>query len=133
MRGGTLKDQKSQSVIEFALVFPLMVFVVLSLVQLVLFMFVELNVAQAARNGAREGATTNSNSAIYESVKCSLNNNMEDVIVNVYPTSPGSRSRGDLLAVSVEKNVPVIVPILGIVMKDGLRARYRSVIRLEKE
>jgi Flp pilus assembly protein TadG len=133
MRGGALKDQKAQSALEFALIFPLIVFVVLSLVQLILFLFVELNIAQAARNGAREGATTNSNSAIYESVSCSLNGNMKDVIVNVQPASPGSRNRGDLLAVSVEKKVPIVVPVLGTLMKDGLTARYRSVIRLEKE
>ncbi|MCL5986486.1 MAG: pilus assembly protein [Actinobacteria bacterium] len=133
MRGGALKDQRAQSAIEFALISPLIIFVVLSLLQLILFLFVELNIAQAARNGAREGATTNSNSAIYESVRCSLNGKMDNVIVNVYPASPGSRNRGDLLAVSVEKKVPVVVPILGALMRDGLTARYRSVIRLEKE
>ena len=133
MCGSTFKNQKAQSVIEFALIFPLVVFVVLSFVQLVLFMFVELNVAQAARNGAREGATTNSNSAIYGSVRCSLNNDMENVTVSIYPTLPCSRDRGDLLTVSVEKSVPIIVPIMGIVMKNGLRASYISVIRLEKD
>jgi len=133
MRSRTFKDQRAQSVIEFALVFPLIVAVTLSIIQLILYLFIEFNIAQAARNGARAGSTTNSNSAIYEAVSRSLNDDMGDVVVNMTPASPGSRNRGDLLEVYIEKKVPIVIPVVGVLMDNGLTARYRSVIRLEKE
>jgi len=96
------KSSEGQSSIEFIIVIPILVIVILIVSQLGFLVYLQNVLEQAAREGARVLATTNSNSLAFEQVinNCSILEK-ERLAVEITPYSQGARHIGDIVAVNL--------------------------------
>lgn len=128
------KGQKGQSSLEFALVLPLALLVILVLAQLGILLFSHLILVQAARDGVREGVVTNDNGAIIEKVRNSAALlDQSKLKITISPASSQSRGIGDSLTVSVQYRVSTIFPGLDRILPSFFTIRSSTSMRMEKE
>jgi Flp pilus assembly protein TadG len=131
---GRLKGQKGQASLEFALVLPLLLLVILVLAQLGTLLFSHLILVQAARDGVREGVVTNDNGAIIEKVRNSTALlDQSRLKIAISPASSHSRGMGDSLTVSVQYQVSTIFPGLDRILPSFFTIRSSTSMRMEKE
>ncbi|HVE75779.1 MAG TPA: TadE/TadG family type IV pilus assembly protein [Actinomycetota bacterium] len=119
------RDQLGQSTVEFALILPIVLVLVLGLVQIGLFMRDQLLVASAAREGAREAAVTPDRDRIARVARRAAPGLDLDVDVD-----RGLR-RGDPARVRVSAS-PTRVPLVGQIV-GGRRLRGEATMRVERE
>jgi Flp pilus assembly protein TadG len=128
------KGQRGQSSLEFALVLPLLLLVILVLAQLGILLFSHLILVQAARDGVREGVVTNDNGAIIEKVRNSAALlDQSRVKITISPASSQSRGIGDSLTVSVQYQVSTVFPGLDRILPSFFTIRSSTSMRMEKE
>jgi len=118
------KSEKGQASIEFALVLPLVLLVLLGLLQVGVFMLEKLQVSGAAREGAREAAVTSDESRIEQAAKRAAPGMAISVEVD------RGANRGDPAVVAVSAR-PTELPLMGEVV-DGLRLKSSATMRVEK-
>ncbi len=119
------RDQFGQSTVEFALILPIVLVLVLGLVQIGLFMRDQLLVASAAREGAREAAVTPDRDRIARVARRAAPGLDLDIDVD-----RGLR-RGDPARVRVSAS-PTRVPLVGQIV-GGRRLRGEATMRVERE
>ncbi|MBC7334640.1 MAG: pilus assembly protein, partial [Actinobacteria bacterium] len=94
--------QNGQATLEFALVIPVVIMVILAVSQFGYIVYVENLIQQASREGARVISTTNSNEKAYHTIGILCSNlNKESLDTFVFPQSPSSRNVGDLVTVQL--------------------------------
>ena len=106
-----LDDDNAQSVVEFALIVPLLLLVLFSVITLGYWMNAQQVVTQAAREGARTGALTNDNGQIEAAILSTLSGLERDqsrISMSVVPFNAADRPRGTPLTVRVEYRLPVV-------------------------
>ena len=125
-------DPDGQASLEFILIIPLLILIVLAVSHFGLVIFQKNILEQAAREGARVIATTNSNQEAYACIKeiCSnLDHNRLEIIIS--PESGTSRKVGDMIEVIVIYKNSGITGLQGIFSGKDSFINARSNMRME--
>jgi len=121
-----------QASLEFVLVIPVLVLVIMIVSQLGYLVYYQNVLEQSAREGARIVSTTNSDSLAYQRVMkmCSnLDNSRLKVDINSSGGSP--RSVGDIVTVNLTYNYSGIFKLINLVMGNDVFIKSSSSARME--
>ena len=128
---GCLKNEKGQSLIEFSIILPLLLLVVMGMVEFGMMLNSYLAINNAAREGARAGIVGCSDVEI-ESIVITASPvlNTENLIVTVTPDY-ASRNSGDTLTVRVVYNYHLTVPIISGIFNNPVIMNAQVSMRIE--
>jgi len=126
-----LTNNRGQSIVELAILLPVLVMIMLGILQLGLV----FNAYTMISNGAREGARTASVGGDDVAVLAATGNNttsldQANLTVNITP-SAGSRTSGNAVVVNLSYDVDVIVPLIGGIIGDPIQLNASSTMRVE--
>ena len=126
-----LKNEKGQSLIEFSIILPLLLLLLMGILEFALMLNSYLSINNSAREGARLGIVDGSNSEIKQLIaNISPNLNAENLIVSITPLD-GSRKSGDTLTVEVLYNYQVTIPIISNILNDVVVLKAQTSMRIE--
>ena len=106
----TLNNEKGASAVEFALILPILMLLILGIIQFGFIFFHYISITHAAREGARWAALGEDNASVRAKVKNSapgLVLNDSDISINPV---------GESVTVRVQYGSPIIAPFIGDVM-----------------
>jgi Flp pilus assembly protein TadG len=120
--------EPGSAAVEFALLLPILLLVLLALVQVGALARDQLVLTQASRAGAREAAVNGSIDAVHEAVRSAAAGlNSERVAIDVAWTG----ERGDPVTVSLTYEVPVASPLAGWLLPETVTLRSSATMRRE--
>jgi len=127
------RDKKGQAMVEFALILPLLLFLLMTIFEFGNIFHSYLLVTSASREGARMGVVGHTDTAITERVHeiCSTINTAQLTVVVKPEDDPLIRKRGVKLTVNVDYEVPLITPLLNYILPDPFPIKATSIMRIE--
>ena len=128
------KKQEGQSMVEFALTFPLLLLVIIGIFQFGAIFNGYVTVTNAAREGARVAVVGADDTEIEQRViEASTSLFMNPITSNDISINPadGGRTVGQDVTVSVEGTVPIVIPGFNIFLGSGYTVSGESVMRVE--
>ena len=127
----SLKNEKGQSLIEFTILLPLLLLLLMGILEFALMLNSYLSINNSAREGARLGIIDGSNLEISELItSISPNLRTENLVVNILPLE-GSRKSGDTITVEVIYNYQVSIPIISNILNDVVVLKAKTSMRME--
>lgn len=125
-------DKKGQSMVEFALVMPLLVLLLMAILEFGNIFHSYLLITYSAREGARMGVVGHTDEQINERIQdiCSTLNTTQ-LTVDIEPEDPRKRTRGVPLHVNVDYEVTLFTPLVNTFLPDPFPIQARSVMRVE--
>lgn len=127
------KDETAQSMVELALVLPVLLLILFGIVEFGRIFHSYMVIANAARVGARVGAIKNSDSQIVSAVEGAVQPSSLDLnslTINITPNQ-SNRSSGDSLTVEVDYEVDLFVPVITNLLPDPFPISSTMVMRVE--
>lgn len=127
----SLKNQEGQALVEFALILPILLLLVMGILQFGMMLNSYLSIENASREGARAGIIGSSDSEIKSTVIAtspSLDPNI--VIVTITPTE-ANRKSGETLTVKVTYNYILNVPIISSIFNNVIELNGQTSMRVE--
>ena len=122
------RAERGSEAVEFALLLPILLLVLLALVQVGALARDQLVLTQASRAGAREAAVNGSVDAVHEAVlSAAAGLDAERVGIDVL----WSGSRGTPVTVSLTYEVPVASPLAGWLLPQTVSLRSSATMRQE--
>ncbi|NSW89702.1 MAG: pilus assembly protein [Firmicutes bacterium] len=126
-----LKSKKGQSLVEFTIIFPLLLLVVMGIIEFGVMLNSYLAINNAAREGARAGIVGSSSAEIENLIiSTSPGLNAEGLIITVTPGDT-SRKSGDTLTVKVTYNYHLTVPIISSIFNNVVVLNAQVSMRIE--
>lgn len=125
-------DEKGQATVEFALVIPFLMLALLVLIQTGLAMHAQIMVTQAAREGARQATTADSDSEIIQAVRKSAASLDSSRLAVSYQAPHGWRV-GQPVTVTVRYHMPAFVPLVKAIFPNSVVLKGSTTMRIEKE
>lgn len=126
------KGQSGSVTVEFALAAPLVCLVILAILQTGLVVSTKLLVAQAAREGARQATTADSDSEIIVAARAA-SGGLSGESLAVDWRAPEGWQAGSPVTVSARGAAPCIFPALSQILPEALSVYSESTMRLEKD
>ena len=127
----SLKNEKGQSLIEFAIILPLLLLILMGILEFGIMLNSYLSINNSAREGARLGIVNGSNLEIEQLItNISPNLNTENLTVNITPLD-ANRKSGDTLSVEVIYNYQVTIPIISNILNDVVVLKAQTSMRIE--
>lgn len=117
-RKKSAKLETGQSLVEFAIMLPILLLVVMGIIEFGFIMNSYLTLQNAAREGARAGALGSSNSAVESIIKTGSTGLIQDSITVTVIPEDGSRHTGKMLTVKVTYKYNLNVPIINNIFAD---------------
>ena len=126
-----IPDQKGQSMVEFALILPILLLLVLAIIEFG-FMFSDyLSLSNASRESVRYVSLGGSNSgAIERGKEVAVNLEPTKMIFEISPLSE-SRERGDSVQVGITYDYEFITPVISVIFGDSLELYAEATMRVE--
>jgi len=122
------RAERGSAAVEFALLLPILLLVLLALVQVGVLARDQLVLTQASRAGAREAAVDGSVEAVDEAVRSAATGlDAGRVAIDV----AWSGERGDPVTVSLVYEVPVASPLAGWLLPETVTLRSSATMRQE--
>jgi len=126
-----LRNEKGQSLIEFSIILPLLLLLLMGIFEFGLMLNSYLTIHNSAREGARLGIVSASDSEINELItNISPTLDTENLIVNITP-SEGSRKSGGTLTVELIYNYQVTIPIISNILSGVVVLKGQTSMRIE--
>ncbi len=126
-----LKSESGQSTAEFAIVFPLLMIIFLLLAQAVMVLRAQIIVTGAAREGARKGVETASDTMI-KGATLNAAQGLDPGRMDI-GISCAARKRGEPVTVSVDYRVPVYIPLVSKLFPEEVTVSGSSTMRIEND
>lgn len=126
------RGERGQAAVEFALVVPFLMLVLLVLVQTGLTMHAQIVVTQAAREGARQATTADSDGEIVQAVRRGAAG-LEPSRLHVKTRAPGGWTAGSPVTVAVSYRMPAFAPGVRAILPDVVVLKGETTMRIEKE
>lgn len=123
---------KGQASLEFTLIIPFLVLIILTVSHFGLLVYQKNILEQAAREGARVVATTNSSQEAYRCIRevcSSLDQDRLDI--QITPGNSSSRRVGDMVEVTLSYKCTGIARLLEIFMGRDILIKVKSNMRME--
>ncbi|HOJ10207.1 MAG TPA: pilus assembly protein [Clostridiales bacterium] len=115
-----LKNKKGQSLVEFAIILPLLLLVIMAIIEFGVMLNSYLTIHNAAREGARAGIAGSSSTEIQNLIiSVSPGLDVKDLIINISPVDK-SRKPGDALTVQIRYNYHLTVPVISRVFVNNV-------------
>lgn len=108
-----LKNEKGQSMVEFALVLPILVWLVFGLIDFGWLFFNRLAIENGAREGARYAAVNAADCTDLEVLKGEIRGQVASLVSTSYDVEVTPSTDGRYITVTVTSNVPVLTPVIG--------------------
>ncbi len=131
------KQKRGQSMVEFAVVIPLLLLLILAIFEFGRIYNAQIEVTQAAREGARAGVLEiykNNDAAVKTKVKAlapSLNLTDAEIEI-IWNVAAVSGDTNQSIKVTVAHDVPLITPVIGAFF-PGSKARVVGTAQMRKE
>jgi len=127
----SLRNEKGQSLVEFAILLPLLLLLLMGILEFGLMLNSYLTINNSAREGARLGIVAGSDIEIKEMIiNISPNLTAGNLIVNITPLE-GSRKSGGTLTVEVIYNYQVTIPIISNILNNVVVLKAKTSMRIE--
>lgn len=123
------KNEKGQSLVEFALVVPLVILILMAIIEFGFMFNAYITISNASREGARLGALGSNDTAVVTRV-VDTSVALDPGKINVTIT-PANRSRGDMIRVQVNYDYVLITPIISSVLSPFIDLEAETVMRVE--
>lgn len=125
------KREEGQALVEFVLVLPILLILLLGIVEFGQIYFSYILVQSASRDGARYGSVGATDAEIYQVVSDKTGSlSQENLIVTITP-GPGSRARGGQLSVAIDYDIILFSPIWKDVLPNPFPISVETVMRIE--
>jgi len=124
-------NEKGQSLVEFALLLPILLLLLLGIIQFGIIFNGQITVTSAAREGARLAAVGADDEQVKDRVEeaaVALLLNIDRDEVNINRAVDGDEGK---LSVRVNGKVDIIMPLLGIYTGESFTLSSESIMRLE--
>ncbi len=123
------KSEKGQSLVEFALLIPLLILILMAIIEFGFIFNAYITISNASREGARLGSLGGTDAAVTERVADTTDHlNQGDMTVTV---TPATRNRGDMITVEVNYDYELITPIIATVLNPIIDLEVRTKMRVE--
>ncbi|GBF10519.1 MAG: TadE/TadG family type IV pilus assembly protein [Tepidibacillus sp.] len=125
------RKEEGQAMVEFALVFPILLLLLLGILEFGHIFFSYLVIQNATRDGARNGsvwATDQEITQIVEQKTEVLDQN--NLSLSISP-SPSSRERGERISVVIDYKVPLLAPLWRNILPNPFPITAKTVMRIE--
>jgi len=127
----SIKNQKGQSLVEFAIILPIILILLMGIVEFGMMLNSYLTIQNVAREGARFGIVGGTDVEIRTLIRdISPQLIPADLTVNITPAE-GSRNSGNTLTVSITYNYHMTVPIISAVFNNIIQLRTQTSMRLQ--
>lgn len=126
-----LKNEKGQSIVEFALLLPILILIIMAIIEFGLLLNSYLALNNASREGARIGVVGGTDAQIKSAIlTTSPTLNASDLSLMVTP-SQALRKSGDTLKVTVNYKYHTIIPIIGNIINNLVNLNAETSMRIE--
>ncbi|MCX7903857.1 MAG: pilus assembly protein [Caloramator sp.] len=123
--------KKGQSLVEFAIILPVLVFIFFGIIEFGLIMNSYIVIQSASREGARVGIVGGTDGDILNFVYSAASNlDRNRITVNINPNE-GARKSGDTLTVEVRYDYNILMPIIRNILGGNIRLRAKTSMRVE--
>ncbi len=123
------RNEKGQSLVEFALVVPLVILILMAIIEFGFMFNAYITISNASREGARLGALgSNDTAVVTRVVDTSVALDPAKIKVTITPTN---RSRGDMIRVQVNYDYVLITPIISSILSPFIDLEAETVMRVE--
>ena len=127
---GYIKNNRGQALVEFALIIPVLLLLVVGVMEFGLVINQYMVVAEAAREGARSAALGGSNATVTTVVKTAASSiDTSQLTVTISPTT--TRVRGSGVTVTVQKPVASITKMMTPFFPAGFTVQGVATMRVE--
>lgn len=125
-----LKNLKGQAVVEFALVLPILLLLLLGVVEFGRFYNAWLMVTHASREGARMASLGSTKVQVEQQVDSVMTSfDTEKITVTISPS--GTKARGDMVTVHVNYDIAPLTPMIKVFTGETLHLKSHTVMRVE--
>lgn len=128
------QSQRGQTLVELALILPILVVLLMSTIEFGRIFFTYLTVTHASREAARGTViyTGKDDTFIRQKVEESASWLIPaDLVVEVTPSSPSSRTTGVPLTVAVSYPVELYTPVLSDILANPFTVQSQTTMRIE--
>lgn len=127
----SIKNQKGQSLVEFAMILPFLLLLIMGIVQFGMLLNSYLGLQNAAREGARTGIVGSTNTEIQNSIiATSPTLDVNNLTINITP-SEAIRESGEALTVKVSYNFQLTIPIISNIFGNEIILNAQTSMRIE--
>lgn len=126
-----LKNEKGQALVEFAIVLPIFLLIVMGIVQFGMVLNSYITIENVSREGARAGIIGSTDEEIqYLIISTSPNLDPKNLTVTITPNE-SVRKSGDSLVVKVTYNYNLTVPIISSIFNNVIVLNGQTTMRVE--
>lgn len=130
-RLGFLLCRRGQATVEFALVLPLLLVILLGICEMGNILGSQMIIGNLAREGARNGAVGYDSTEIETLINSRLMwLDPSKIVITVSPDD-SARAKGQPLSVTVDYSVDLITPFMGMVLPDPVPLSASCEMRIE--
>ncbi|MCH4890437.1 pilus assembly protein [Acidaminobacter sp. JC074] len=123
------KNEKGQSLVEFALLIPILILILMAIIEFGFMFNTYITVSNASREGARLGSVGATNAEISQRVlEAAPNLDADRISISI---SPGNRNSGDMINVTIEYDYEIITPIMSSFLSPLIDLEAQTVMRVE--
>lgn len=128
-----IKSGRGQAMLEFALVLPILLFLVMGIIEFGRIFSAYLTITELAREGARYGVVGNTDASIKTLIKNRATAiTLTDGDITITPQDPANpRKRGNSLQVSIHYSVDIVVPLIAELIPDPFPLTASCTMRCE--
>ncbi|MCX7842956.1 MAG: pilus assembly protein [Clostridia bacterium] len=125
------ENTRGQSVVETALVLPLIILILAGIIDFGLLFNNYLVISNASREAARLAAVGASDSAINSSIINAARSLDQNLMTVTITPSQSSRKKGDEISVLITYNNRLMTPVISAIVPNPVQLRSRTVMRME--
>jgi len=131
MTGRKLGNQRGQALVEFTIILPLLLLIVMGIIQFGMIFNSYLSLQNASREGARAGIVGSSSTEIRDTIiAVSPNLDASNLTVTVTP-SDAYRQSGDTLTVKLTYTYNLTIPIIKNILGGSITLNTQTSMRIE--
>ena len=126
----SIKNSKGQSVVEFAMILPILMLILVGTIEFGRFYNAWLMVSHASREGARVASLGGTNVQVEERVDAVMAA-FDTARISVLVSPNVTRARGDMVTVTVNYDIDPMTPMIGVITGGTLHLDSNTVMRTE--
>ncbi len=122
------KDQKGQSTLEFVMIIPFVIIIILAASQIGFTVYKKNIIQQASREAARIISTTNDNNLAIATIKRLCGKDSEIIIE---PASASNRGVGDMVTVYISQSPGGLMKLMEEILGDAVKVKADTSMMME--
>lgn len=128
---GKMKNQDGQALVEFAVVLPVLLLLIMGIAQFGMAFSSYLTLENASRDATRAGIIGYSDEEIHDVISTFSPGLESDKLTITITPSDGSRTSGDTLTVKLTYNYELTVPIISSIFSNMIVLNTETSMRIE--